>query len=55
MKDQKIWEKLEKRRNKTFDELVEREKRKYDLSGDDIYKDIIWSSTTINKIVGMEW
>ncbi len=58
MKDQKMREKLEKRRNKTFDELVEHKKRRYGLSGDDIYKDIIRSSATTNKkydkIAGVE-
>lgn len=37
-------------KNLTFEQLMERKKAKYGLTGDDAYKDIIRSSTTTNKM-----
>ena len=51
MKNQKERKWLdENKKSITFDELVEHKKLKYGLSGEDIYKDIIRSSGTTNKV-----
>lgn len=37
-------------KNLTFEQLMERKKAKYGLTGADAYKDIIRSSTTTNRM-----
>lgn len=49
MKDLEAKAELDKRTELTFEQLVERKKIKYGLTGDDAYKDIIRSSRTTNK------
>ena len=50
MKDLKAKAELDKKhRNPTFDEILEHKKKKYGLSEDEAYRDIIRSSTTTNK------
>lgn len=50
MTDQETRRRLDRdHKNLTFEQLVERKKSKYGLSGDDVYADIIRSSTTTNK------
>lgn len=50
MKDQVAREELDRtRKNPTFEEIMERKRKKYGLTDDEAYRDIIRSSATTNK------
>ncbi len=50
MEDQEARKELDKKHpNISFESLVERKQKKYGLSGDEAYQDIVRSSTTTNK------